>query len=212
MINLLPPDIKDNYHYARRNTRLIRWVFIFGFAFVGLAALSVGGIFYLDQQAKTFTSQAESTEALLKQQDQDKIVKEVTGISDSIKLTVQVLSNQVLYSQMLKQLATIIPANTALANLTISQVQGALDITANTADYTAATQLQVNLADPANKLFTNADIVNISCSQNSTSGNDTTANRYPCTVTVRALFAAENPYLFKNSTKPANPQTQGTAP
>ena len=201
MINLLPPDIKEEYAYAWRNARLVRWVFAFGFALVGLALISVGGIFYLGQQADNYERQVIAMEDSLRAQDQAATVKQVTQISNNLKLTVQVLSNQVLYSQLLKQLATIIPAKAVLSALELSQAQGALDLTASTADYTAATQLQVNLADPANKLFTKADIVNISCAGTADGGTSATAKKYPCTVTIRALFASDNPYLF--SAKPA---------
>lgn len=199
MINLLPTDIKDDYRYARRNSYLLRWLFAFGFALVGLAILSVGGIFYMDQTAKSYDQQVADMETTLRKQNQAKTVKQVTEISNDLKLTVQVLSKQVLYSQLLGQMAKTIPSNAVLANLNLSQVQGALDITANTTDYTAATQLQVNLADPANKLFSKADIVNINCSEGGATG------KYPCTVTIRALFAANNPYLFGSKTGAAKP-------
>ena len=196
MINLLPPDVKQTYHYARLNTRLVRWVIVFSFAIIGLAGLSVGGIFYLQETAKSYDVQVASLEASLKQQKQAETKKKVTEISNDLKLTVQVLSKLVLYSKLLDQLATIIPKNTALSNLNISQVQGALDITANTADYNAATQLQVNLADPTNKIFSKADIVSITCASETT----VDTKRLPCSVTIRALFAADNPYLFTKNT------------
>lgn len=196
MINLLPPETKESYYFARRNSRLARWITTMGLAFAGLAVLSVFGIIVLDQTAKSYDKQVGVLQSTLKQQKQVETEKEVKEISNNLKLALQVLSKQVLYSQMLKQLATIIPSNAALENLTISQGQNALDITANTTDYTAATQLQVNLADPNNKIFSKADILNISCAT-ATSGE---VKKYPCTVTIRALFNAKNPYLFTSNT------------
>ena len=199
-INLLPPDIKQGYHYARHNTRLVNWVVVFTFALVGLAAISLGGVWYLNQAAKPYYRQVADTQTNLKKQDQAGTEKQVKDITNNLKLAVQVLSKEVLFSKLLKQLAVIIPVNVTLSNLDISQTTGALDITANTTDYNAATQLQVNLADPANKLFIKADIVNINCSgANNTSGNA----KYPCTVTLRALFAANNPFLFISNTATA---------
>jgi Tfp pilus assembly protein PilN len=202
MINLLPSDIKDNYRYARRNSRLVRWIFAFSFALVGLAGLSVGGILYLDQTAKSYDSQVTALEDALKRQNQTATEKQVKEISNDLKLAVQVLSKEILFSQLLKQMATIIPNGAALSNLNISQVNGALDITADTADYNAATQLQVNLADPNNKIFSKADIVNINCAP---AAEGAEAKRYPCTVTVRALFAPNNPFLFISNSKAAKP-------
>lgn len=202
MINLLPPEVKENYRFARRNSRLASWVVTMSLAFGGLAVLAVFGIFFLNQTARSYDSQVSAMESSLKLQKQAETEKEVKEISNNLKLALQVLSKQVLYSQMLKQLATIIPNNAVLANLTINQNQNALDITANTTDYTAATQLQVNLADPNNKIFSKADILNISCA--TPSGGE--VKRYPCSVTVRALFNTKNPFLFiSNTTTGAKP-------
>lgn len=209
MINLLPPDVKQSYHYARRNTLLVRWIVAFSFALVGLAAISVGGIFYLQQAAKPYQNRVDISKASLIQQDQVGTQKKVREISDNLKLVVQVLSKEILFSKLLKQLAVIIPDNATLSDLTISQTQGALDITAATADYTAATQLQVNLADPANKIFSKADIININCTTDQT-GSDTIKPKYPCKVTIRALFSADNPFLFISNNKPAKPAIKAT--
>jgi len=196
MINLLPPETKDNYAYARRNSRLAKWLFTMSMAFVGLAMLGVFGIFFLDKTAKSYDSQVSVMQTNLKQQKQAETEKEVKEISNNLKLALQVLSKQILYSQMLKQLATIIPSNTALSNLTISDGQKALDITANTTDYAAATQLQVNLADSTNKIFSKADILNINCNG---SGATEESKKYPCAVTIRALFNTKNPFLFTSN-------------
>lgn len=202
MINLLPPEIKENYYYARRNSRLIQRAIMMSLAFVGLALISAVGMIYLNQTARGYDTQVAAMESSLKLQKQTETEKEVREISNNLKLALQVLSKQVLYSQMLKQLATIIPNNAVLANLTINQGQGALDITANTTNYTSATQLQVNMADPSNKIFSKADIVNISCA---TATEGAEPKRYPCTVTVRALFNTKNPFLFTSNTSGAKP-------
>ena len=192
MINLLPPDLKDSYHYARRNVRLVRWVVVFGFGFIGLVGISTAGMIYIQQTAQSYTKQIATSQAALQQEKLPTVQSQVTDISNSIKLAVKVLSKEVLFSKLLEQLATITPSNAVLTDLSISQVQGGVDITAATTDYNAATQLQVNLADPANKVFTKADIVSINC------GSDP-SNHYPCTVVIRALFATNNPFLFINN-------------
>ncbi len=208
MINLLPPDVKQSFHYARRNVRLLHWVFAISFAFVGLAVLSAGGLWYLKQTASQYDLQISLSEASLKQQDQTSVEKQVRDISNNLKLAVQVLSKEILFSELLKQLAIITPNNARLSSLTISKVEGAVDISANTADYNAATQLQVNLADPANQIFSKADIINITCAtataaSGGSAPDGSLLSRYPCTVSIRALFAPNNPFLFINSTTKA---------
>ena len=190
MINLLPPQLQQDYGFARRNTSLIKIVMSFGFGIVGLAIIAAAGFLYLQQSANTYNAQAADIEASLKSQNQEQVEKEVQEISNQIKLAVQVLSKEILFSELLKALAVATPSNVNLSSVSIVEVGGGLDISAEALNYNAATQLQVNLADPANKIFAKADIVNITC--------DADGGRYPCTVTVRALFSADNPFLFIN--------------
>lgn len=199
MINLLPPNVKDGYRYARSNMQLRRWVFIFLISFVGLGIIVTYGLLNIRQSTNDYTAKIASAESLLQLEKFSETQAKVLDISNSFKLVVQVLGQEVLFSELIKQIAAIIPANANLQSLNINQVQGALDISAIASDYNTATQVQINLADPSNKIFSKADIVNISC------GTSTAVNpNFPCTVNIRALFATNNPFLFINS-KQANP-------
>lgn len=195
MINLLPPDLKDSYRYASRNHHLFRWVFIFGAGLVGVLAIAAAGIIYMQQSSADYTKTINESNRSLAKQDLAVTQKQVKEISNNLSLVVQVLSREVLFSKLLTQLGTATPSNTVLTDLSIEQTTGGIDITAKASDYQAATQLQVNLEDPANQIFSKADIVSINCN-----GGDTDP-RYPCTVTLRALFANNNPFLFINSSK-----------
>lgn len=194
MINLLPPDLKTSYRYARRNVSLRKWVAVFLIALIGLGALGTYGLLNLRQSEVHYNKDIASSEAYFKKEAFSDTQKSIRDISSSFKLVVQVLGQEVLFSQLLKQVGATIPVKANLTGLTISQTTGAIDISAIAADYTTATQVQVNLADPGNKIFSKADIVSIAC-------NDATALNplYPCTVSIRALFAANNPYLLINS-------------
>lgn len=197
MINLLPPEVKDGYRFARRNVELRRWVAIFLLALIGLGALSSYGLLSLHQSTLKYNRQIATTQALFRKENFDGTQTEVKDISSNFKLVVKVLSQEVLFSELLKQITTIIPDNANLTGLNISKVSGGIDISAIATDYQTATQVQVNLADPANKIFSKADIVNVACG-----GANSTNPLYPCTVNIRALFAANNPYLFiSNATK-----------
>jgi hypothetical protein len=198
MINLLPPEVKQGYHYAHHNLRLVRWVVMFGVGLVGLVIIATFGIIYMQRTTDTYTKQIDAANVSLQKQNLASTQMKVTEISNNLKLVVQVLSREVLFSQLLTRLGTVIPPNTILTNLSIVQTTGGIDISAKTADYQAATQLQVNLADPKNKIFNKADIVSINCTDTTTSNQDT---KYPCTVVLRALFSSDNPFLFINSGK-----------
>ncbi len=192
MINLLPPELKSDYRFARHNSALLRVVSSFGFGAIGLAIIVTAGIFYLHQSAKNYNAQSAQIGGSLNSHKQVEVEKQVQDISGSLKLAVEVLSKEVLFSELLKQLAVVTPSNVSLSSVNINEFGGGIDVSADAADYNAATQLQINLADPTNKIFTKADIVNITCE------SDVVNVRYPCSVTVRALFSQDNPFLFIN--------------
>jgi len=192
MINLLPPDIKENYRYAHRNRVLMHWVTVTGFCFLGALLLVGGGYLYLRQSVNTTTKQIAASQQELESQNLTKVQNEVTNISNNLKLVVQVLSKEILFSQLMQHLGTVTPSNAVLTNLNITQTQGGVEIVAKTANYNATTQLQLNLSDPKNQIFSKADIVSITC-------DATSIDPYPCSVDIRALFATDNPFLFINS-------------
>jgi len=197
MINLLPPDVKQNIIYGRRNTLLRRWVVILIMSIAGVWIIVMAGLFYMQQSIHTYSIQRSKSQAELKAQHLEETQKQVQNISSSLKLAVQVLSREVLFSKLIKQIGTVIPKNASLTNLDITQTQGGIDLTAIAADENAATQVQINLQDPDNKIFDKADILSITCSD-----MNLTNPRYPCTVLIRAQFAKTNPFLFINPARP----------
>lgn len=199
MINLLPPELKQSYRYAYHNVRLMRWLIGFGLAFIGLAIISIAGIVYMQHSTQTYTAQVNQEQAMLDRENLSSTQKQVQDISSSLKLAVKVLSKEVLFSKLLEQLASVTPSSAILTNLDLSQAQSGVSITALTTNYTTATQLQVNLADPANKIFNNADIVSINCLSSTEASGDPTTAQYPCTAIIQAQFATNNPFLLINS-------------
>ena len=197
MINLLPADLKTAYTYAQHNSRLMKWVIAFAAAIGGLLVISIAGLLYVYQTSHSYDSQITGLQETLERQRLVETEKETKEISNNLKLAVQVLSKEVLFSKLLKQLAAVTPNSVNLTDLNISETQGGLDISAQATSYEAATQFQVNLSDEKNIIFSKADIVSIKCS----GGGDEGDTRYPCTVMIRALFAKDNPFLFINNSK-----------
>lgn len=189
MINLLPIDVRDGIAYGRKNTRLLHLCLAFIFAMVGTAMVVTFGVFYINKSTNSYSTQVERTRLELERQKLPEVQKRVEEISGSLKLVNQVLSRQILFSELFKQVGAAIPAKASLSGVSISKVSGGIDLTAAAADYETATQVQVNLKDPANKIFDKADIVNIVC------GAASADSKYPCTVTIRAQFAKNNPFL-----------------
>ncbi len=185
--------------YARRNVVLRKWFVAFLIAFIGLGGLATYGLLTLHQSTTHYRQQNAVAQAAFQKENSSAVQQQVQSISNNFRLTVKVLSQEVLFSQLIKQIAATIPNNANLTGLSIPQTQGGIDITADATDYKTATQVQVNLSDPKNEIFSKADIVSITCDSSSQ-----TNAAYPCTVSIRALFARNNPFLFINN-KSAKP-------
>jgi len=194
MINLLPTEMKDGYRFARRNYHLSRWVLALVLAIVGAALLAGFGWIYINHTSDVYKNQITKSQANLKAQQYDQVQKEVKEMSNNLELSVQVLSKQILFSELLKRLGSLMPKDTKLTGLTIAQAQGGIDISASAKDQTAATQVQVNLTSDKDAVFSKVDIVSITCTY-------TSSDNYPCKATFRALFAEKNPFLFISDAK-----------
>lgn len=189
MINLISSDVKSEIMYAKRNTNLLKWCLILILIIFGVSIISVSGIFYLKQSQKQYSAQITSSKEQLQTQNLEEVQKEIETISSNLKLTTQVLSKQILFSKLFKQIGAAMPPKTNLTDLKISNTTGGIDLSAIAVDYASASQVQVNLQDPANKIFDKADIVNIVC-------QNTSINGYPCTVNIRARYGSNKPFLF----------------
>ncbi len=199
MINLLPPDIKQSYHYARNNSNLMRWIAALSAGLIVLVAIGTYGWINIHYATVSSQQQTKKLQVELKKENLATIQQQVTTINNDFSLVVKVLSQEVVFSKLLTKMAYAMPAGSNLTKLSITNTAAGtgLDITAETTDYTVGSQVEANLSDPANGIFSGADLVSISCSTNFASLPDPA---YPCTVSIRAEFAKNNQFLFINQT------------
>ncbi len=198
MINLLPPATKQNIVYARYNTRLRHWAVSLLIGIVSIAGTVGAGYMYLQQSIHSYASQVEQGKQQLQVQKLDETQKQVQDLTNSLKLVAQVLQREILFSKLLTQIGSALPNGSVLNSLSINKVQGGLDLQAATSDYQTATQVQLNLQDPNNKIFEKADILSITCAK--ADASDPLKTKYPCTVQIRALFAKNNSFSFISPT------------
>lgn len=192
MINLLPHSLKEDITYARRNSRLRSWIFISLISLIGVGIIVAGGYLYMQKSINDQTNQLAIANDNLKAQDVESTQKRVEEISNSTKLTTQVLSREILFSKLIKQVGSTLPSGTALKSLEIDKVQGGIQLNAGAVDFNTATQIQVNLQDPKNGVFEKADINSINCTKDAASSE----SAYPCEVDLRALFGKNSSYYY----------------
>ena len=200
MINLLPAAVKQGNTYGARNRVLVRWVVAFLIGIFGIFAVVVFGHYQLNRSIAATEEQISQSELRLKEQNIEETQTQTESIDNSIKLALQVLEQKVLFSRMLQDLGASMPEGAVLSDISVQEIEGGLNLTAYARDYQTATQVHVNINDPTASIFKSADIITAQCIS-AEQGETQSAEQaeYPCTITLRALFKEDNPYLFINS-------------
>lgn len=195
MINLLPDQLKANYHYSKRNVSLLGWTIGCLIAIVGVGMIATYGLLKVHQSDNSYSHQVTTAQNQLNADNVTKTEATVKDISSTLKLAVKVLSNELLFSKLIQQIGAAMPNGTILTALNINQAANGsgLNLSVAATDYQAATQTQVNLAAPTNGIFSKVDIISIDCS-----GSSSSNKAYPCQAQLRAQFNSTNQFLFIN--------------
>lgn len=200
MISLLPPEYKQNFLYAKKNSVLRKWIIVLSLSLIGCVLIIAGGYIYLDHTIKNEDKRVQAGFQALQDDDLEGTKTRLEEISSNTKLIVQVLSKEILFSKLIKQLGASLPANTTLKQIQIDGIDNGITLSAIAKDIDSAAQIQTNLADPENKIFEKADIESIVCvdpeAAQTTSGVGAENPDYPCTVQLKALFTKNNEFLY----------------
>lgn len=192
MINLIPPDYKQSITYARRNSQLISLMIGILIILCGAIVITGGSLFYLRQNTSTIQRSISESKGRLTAQNETEVLGRSKEVSDNLKLAVDVLSNEVLFSQLLNKIGEVMPPGTVLEGITLTnEVFGiGIDLEIGARNYETGSRAYVNLNDTSNGIFEKADLITITCD---TEGR---GNAYPCVAAIRALFAKDNPFLL----------------
>lgn len=210
MINLMPTDAKSAVQYARYNLHMLHWTIGCLLIIVAMGATVVLGGFYIDSAKTNLSTSITDTKDTISTQKLDKVQAQAEDLSAGVKLILQVLSKEVLFSKLLQQIGGIMPPGATLGDISLTNnVTGALNLTANAVDYRSATQVQLNLQDSKNNLFDKVDTTNISCSDAAQASTSTISSKYKCQILIRALFKSTAAVTFlatpPSAVKPVTP-------
>lgn len=192
MINLLPPIHYQAMRIGRTNTRLLHWLVMAAVAVGGLILIVGAGWLYLNHQNTKLNASISSVNQQLEGQNLTEVQKQAKDINGNIKIINQVLSREIRFSALIQEIGSVLPPGTVLNSLTLSKVDGPIDLSTSARDYPAASQIAVNLSDPKNNIFEKVDIVSINC-------NAAATTAYACDATYKALFSKTAKSRFINA-------------
>ena len=133
MINLSPDDYKESLRYARRSSKLLRWVGGTLYYSDGCLLTQLIGFTYLKSETKHTKKSMPVSRKIKKIMTLRVRYQDCREYFRSLKLIVQVLSKQVLFFSGINQTGGLVmPENTVLSNIEISKVEGGIDLSAET--------------------------------------------------------------------------------
>lgn len=198
MINLLPYDYKQQIQYARKNRQLVKWSLALGGAMLIVIAVSTIGTIFLYKTTKDYEKIVSTNKSSLEDKNLEGKYKEMEQLSANFKTVVDIASQQLIYSRILKAIAPLLPPDTELNGLELTQGQSGVEIKINGATQDTLTQAFINLSAKNNGIFEKADFNNVSCKDPSQTGT-ASDQKYPCTASVKGLLTKNSTFYFINS-------------
>lgn len=230
MINLTPDKIKENTVYAKRNSRLLRYLLISGFTM--FCILVITGITLVDmtQTKSDYEDQLAGQNAKI--ESYKTVEQKGQALYDQVSTIKELLNRQIKFSEMFPDFAKILPEGSIILALDFNANDFIGDTTAGqktptkpedkpfviraaTVDSQTATTLLENIKARTD-LFVGADIIDVVKIEPSTSGTENqVASRYPYQVTINAYLKQKNQKTGSSTTQekqvlptPADPKTE----
>lgn len=181
MINLLPDTDKARIRAARQNTILLRYVVLFSLILVSTVAIFGGG-YYLAMQDENRARQTLAAE-VTKTGKYAKTKAEAEAFAKDLATAKSVFSDGVSYSQLLLDLAEVVPSGTVIdsLNLTASTFGTPISITGKAKSLAKVEELKQSLEN--SDLFENVSTVSV------TVAGDDNKGEYGYTVALNGTLS-----------------------
>jgi Tfp pilus assembly protein PilN len=208
MINLIPDDMRINNRFALRNIKLVRYT---GVALLTMASIvAITGLSILNMNRTENNLQQQSDQQTQKLAAYKPLQNKSKALSDELTTVNTLLNRQVKFSELLPNIAKLMPPGAILRelNFSTSDIISSTAPTGSASGSTASGQkpflIQASVKDRAvastllenikasKDLFTDADIVSVNQSTKGTSADanalPTVSSRYPYDVSINAYL------------------------
>ncbi len=158
MINILPPELKAQINYSKRNSLLLKrlgWVWLVG---ILLAALVIGSLWYANRQIMNY----EQTLAARRGQraDYQAIEVKVQSLQANLGLIEKLLNEKTHYSNLLGDLAAALPTGSYITHMSLTgDDKKPLELAVNVDSFNRAAEVRNGLIGSAR--IKSADIQSI---------------------------------------------------
>lgn len=185
MINLLPPEVKDEIRFGQLNITAIQYAVLILAVSLSLVAVLFFGVTVISGDEQSLEQAIEEKSVVLS--DLEGSVAEAKDLESSIDTISALLAREVSFSELLQDIGSVIPDGASLSGLSLTGDESLpLRIDAEVNSQPLAAILRENLEN--SDLFSNADIQSITASNIDEQGN---ASQYLVRLVVNFEKAAQ---------------------
>ena len=192
MINFLPPEIKSDIKYRRKNKKLINWLLVL-ITFIFIIIITIGfGIFIINQKASNLDRLVTVSEQRITDQDLESYQKKAEGFSNNLETAIKLLKDQLLFSKIIRTIGATLPPNTKLEKLEYTTANEILTLNIKSPDQNTISVAYKNIQESGSKensLFSKADLVKVTCS----------TEKNECIGTIVVLLNKNSNYYLLNN-------------
>lgn len=185
MINLLPPSVKEDITFGRKNRVLLGWIGALGIVIFIVLSLTLFGNFYIKSSANSVWSNVDEAKGRIKDQNLEKIQQSAEIFGTNLETVVKLLKDQLLFSKLIKTIGSVLPDQVILREINFESKDSTMQLYLQGPSEQAVTQAFINISSDQSKLFSKADLVGVDCSEF-------------CTAEVVVLLNKDSEFYFLN--------------
>lgn len=164
MINLLPPELKEQANYAKRNSRLLRYISIGLLVAVLLGVLLMGSLWYGDHQINNLNNVLNSRKHT--ETSYQSTEKNVKSLESNLSILEKLVNAKTHYSVLLADVAGLLPNGAYINSMTLTgDDTQPMQILLTVTSFNQAAQVRNSFA--TSERFKSADIQSITQNQDS---------------------------------------------
>lgn len=152
MINLLPPEFKEEVEYGRKNQRTISWATTVAFGILSLLIVTFVGKVTIQSAKGQAVAQKAAIEEQMKQVSLSDIEKRYNSFIDTTSSVKKIYSQEVLYSRLIRKLATLLPQDAKITNISLTDKDRALNLNFNNGSDGLGPVILVNLQNQGEQI------------------------------------------------------------
>lgn len=187
MINLLPPESKQEIIFGRKNKALVGWIIAMFVLLLSIVVISVVGRFYIISNVDNLNKEITDTKQRISDQNLETRQAEITGFANNLNTVTNLLKDQLLFSKIITTLGEILPSGVTVLNIDFRSTDSTLKLQLTGADEKAVTQGFINISSASNKLISTADLESVDCT-----------GQGSCVATVTVLLNKDSEFYFLN--------------